>query len=315
MTRHAQIHSLETIFPPFTNRNVVHLRDKANVQIQRHLRKSKFYMIAGRAETNFVNYEINFELAQIKVDVKVGDIIVDSGIIHVGKIPEIANGKLPVIHPTPQAILLEDERRSKIVSWLTPDSLYWCKARGADYLEGFNKAHEVCTYDLLYVGISTGQDAYQRLIKKAHHARGDILSQEPQRKKGAHLSDEIILFLYDIHTLGLQVFSSEEDNFDTQVLHTEKIVKDCEKAFVKILGPNYNEVKFKEYPKGADGLFGQGVDAYSYSINDSFVFNTAAGSFTAHYREMGHDNRSDFISIEGEEVTFVIAKDILASIG
>lgn len=313
MSRNTQMHRLETIFPPFTNRNIEDLRNKANVRIQEHLRKSKFYMIGGRAETNFVNFNVDFESAKIYVEIEVGAEIIDGGVIHVKKIPEITSGKFPIIHTTPQAILLEDERRSVTISWITPDSLYWNKARGADYLEGFNNAHKVCTYDLLYVGISTGQDAYKRLIKNAHHARLDILSREPQRKKGAHLSDEIILFLYEIDMLGIQVFNHEDDNFDFLVPHSEKIVKDCEKAFVKILGPNYNEVKFREYPKGKDGLFDQGLDAYSYSLNESFVFKTSVGSFTGHYSEMGFDNRSDFISIEGEEVTLVIAKDMVAS--
>lgn len=124
MSRNAQIHRLETIFPPFTNRNVEDLREKANVRIQEHLRKSKFYMIGGRAETNFVNFKVDCESAKIYVEIEVGSEIVDSGIIHVKKIPEITSGRFPVIHTTPQAILLEDERRSVTVSWITPDSLY-----------------------------------------------------------------------------------------------------------------------------------------------------------------------------------------------
>jgi hypothetical protein len=48
--------------------------------------------------------------------------------------------------------------------------------------------------DLHYVGISTEQDSYQRLLANAHHKRVAILSNETQYIADARLTNEIYLF-------------------------------------------------------------------------------------------------------------------------
>ena len=178
-------------------------------------------------------------------------------------------------------------------------------------LEGFSKHDVVCAYDLLYVGIAKEQDSYQRLIKNAHHARLRVLSEEEARKPGAHPSDEVILFLFDIEPLSMQQIAPEDDdNFEIfNGADRKKVIADAEKAFVKLLDPSYNVVKFHSYPKGDDGLYGQGLDNYTYALNENMRFQTANSMFRGAYSEQGFDNRQDTIMIEGDRVELLIADE------
>lgn len=304
MQRKSQINYLEAIFPPFTNRNVKLLKDKANENIAAHLMQSKFYMIGARAQTNFLNWKIDEDSALIHVDIQVGDDIADSGTIDVSKFDELAKSDTTNIIITEEAILIGATKKGTHAKiWLTPDSIYWRAARGEPYISGFNNYKNVCTYDLLYVGIAKKRDSYTRLIKDAHHKRGEILSDEPQRKAGAHLSDEIILFFYDIEPLRIAV-----DAFDEKFSHYsdddhKRVIADAEKAFVSLLMPNYNEEKFQSYPKGADGLYGVGLDSYGYVINENFIFRTSNEVFKGcRGRFSTLDNRQDSIFVQGDRV-------------
>lgn len=309
MGRISQFNFLQTIFPPFTNRNVKALVDKANQPIAQRLRQSNFYMIGARAQASFVNCRVDKHNALIHLDIEVGNEVVDSGIVHVSKFEGISQN--PRIQVTPEAILLDGSKKGTHAKvWLTPDSVYWNKARGCDYLEGFRKHEIVCDYDLLYVGIAKEQDSYQRLIKNAHHGRLRVLSEEQARKPGAHPSDEVILFLFEIEPLGLQQIGPEDDDFELfGGAHWKKVVADAEKAFVKLLDPSYNVVKFQNYPKGDDGLYGQGIDNYAYCLNENMRFRTANAMFKGAFSEQKFDNRQDTIMVEGDSVELHVADE------
>lgn len=302
MGRISQFNFLKTVFPPFTNRNVKLLVDKANQHIAQHLRQSKFYMIGARAQASFVNPRIDRARALIYVDIEVGNSVVDSGVIHVARFEGIA--KDPEIQISQEAILLGGTKKGTHAKiWLTPDSVYWHIARDCEYLEGFSKHESTCSYDLLYVGIAKEQDSYQRLIKNAHHGRLKVLSEERARKPGAHPSDEIILFLFDLEPFGIQQHGADDGEFEMfRGADQKRVVADAEKAFVKLLDPTYNVTKFQNYPKGDDGLYGTGLTNYAYSLNENMKFKTTTSMFKGAYSEMGFDNRQDYILVEGDSV-------------
>lgn len=298
----SQTNFLQTIFPPFTNRNVELLVSKANQHIAQHLRQSKFYMIAARAQASFVNHRVDLENATIYLEVQVGTEVVDSGVIHLKKFDELTESC--AIQITDEAVLLGGTKKGTHAKvWLTPDSVYWHVARGHTYLEGFRRHDLVCNYDLLYVGIAKQQDSYQRLIKNAHHGRLRVLSEERSRKPGAHPSDEIILFLFDIEPFGIQTMTADDDDHELfQGAEPDRVVADAEKAFVRLLDPHYNVTKFQNYPKGSDGLYGTGLNNYGYILNENFRFNTATAVFKGFWSEVSFDNRQDSIFVEGDRV-------------
>lgn len=314
MSRISQFNFLQTIFPPFTNRNVKLLVQKANQHIAQHLRQSKFYMIGARAQASFVNTRVDEEKALIYLDIEVGNSIVDTGVINIEKFEGISQN--PLINITSEAILLGGTKKGTHAKiWLTPDSIYWHLARGCNYLEGFSNHDAVCSYDLLYVGIAKEQDSYQRLIKNAHHGRLKVLSEERARKPGAHPSDEIILFLFDIEPLSIQQFGAEEEKFEMfQGVNQKRLVADAEKAFIKLLDPAYNITKFHNYPKGDDGLYEEGLTNYAYSLNENMNFKTANSIFRGGHSDVGFDNRQDYIIVEGDKVELHIGTTISSNI-
>ena len=83
---------------------------------------------------------------------------------------------------------------------------------------------------------------------------------------------------------------------------------DAEKAFVSLLQPQYNIVRFGSYPKGKDSLFGSGFDRYGYVINETVVYNTARGRIKGACDQRGLiSNDADFIFVEGEKVSLFVS--------
>lgn len=308
--RTSQISFLETVFPPFTNRNVKTLTDKANQNVAEILKKSNFYMIGARAKASFANWKKIENSAKIMIDIQIGDDVVDSGIIDVSKFEAIQSLENPIITITEDAILIGTTRKGTHAKvWLTPDSIYWKLSRGDTSLAGFDNHRTVCNYELLYVGIATKQDSYTRLLKKGHHVRQRILGEEPQRKAGAHVTDEIILFLFDIEPISIRSIGADDPEDAEFMFSVEqnRVISDAEKAFIKLLDPSYNTQKFANYPQGVDGLYDQGLDAYAYVLNENFVFNTKNAIFRGKHSDGGLDNHQDSIHVEGNNVELFIS--------
>jgi len=55
----------------------------------------------------------------------------------------------------------------------------------------------------------------------------------------------------------------------------KRIVADAEKAFVSLLKPEYNIVKFSNYQRGVDSLYGSKYARYAYAIGEDLALNTA----------------------------------------
>jgi len=154
-------------------------------------------------------------------------------------------------------------------------------------------------------------DSYDRVVAKGHHARTEILANEPQRYPGARVSDETYLFLFRTNSLVIQTFEPEhdfdDDDFSGQ-LERKRVVADAEKAFVSLLKPGYNKVQFAHYPKGTDGLYGAGFSRYGYLINEDVAFNTPHGRVRGARDPHGSiSNSADFILVDGEDVRLYIS--------
>jgi hypothetical protein len=200
---------------------------------------------------------------------------------------------------------------SDVLNWFTTEKLLWDKNRGISGIEGLEHVRDLMTYDLLYVGIATKGDTFDRLFKRGHKARMDILANEPQRYPGARVTDEVYLFPFRIDPLLVQAF--ELDHEFTEVdfageMDRKRILADAEKAFVSLLKPQYNIVTFNNYPKGVDGLYGTGIDRYGYLIGESIAFNTAHGRIRGARDPRGTiSNEADFIFVDGDEVSLYVS--------
>lgn len=301
---------LELVIPPISNQEAVWFKDEP---VAEYMKQSDFYMIGGKVKSRFSNIRANDKQTQINFDLYVGDDLKSSGSLDIGLLQPVIDfdGEQFGVEWNESAIqfFYEVDGEKFLIARFTPESILWYRSRGERGISGIDNYKDIFVYDLLYVGIAKQGDSYQRLIQKGHHARLDILANEPQRYPGARVSDETFLFLFRLEPLFITSFCPDSEiDLDFGYEH-KKIVADAEKAFVSLLQPDYNVVKFKQYPKGADGLFDSKLDRYGYSLGEAITFNTAHGSIKGG-REMqsgGLSNDADFISVDKESVRLFIS--------
>ncbi|WP_133125666.1 hypothetical protein [Xanthomonas prunicola] len=310
----AMIASVDLICPPIANSSVSQISKNKNVV--KILRLSDFYMIGGRAKAIFSDVHADDE-GRVHFEIQVQGGASDKGFIDTGLLPPVANINEEVevtIGVSDISIIFCKKEKSgtrTVVASFHPEDLLWRRGRAEEFIGGLEKYLELASYDLLYVGKATGTDSFDRLLKKGHDARQKIVSDEPQRYPGAHVSDEIYLFLFKVEPLIIKSWRPEDVIEDKDVMMSysnSRLVSDAEKAFVSLLKPKYNNELYRNYPKGKDGIYNEGYTGYSYSLSDGLVFRTNFGSMKgARERGTTMSNDADFISIKGESVKLHIA--------
>lgn len=307
---------LETVYPPISNQEAVWLH--SDPEVAALLRQSDFYMIGGRAEAKYLNLVINPENDAITFDFAIGGDFRDPVEIHIRDLPAVKESQAESfwIEAGEKNVRVWDgpigEAGSNVLEWFTTEKLIWDRSRGLPGIKRFDQYREAATYDLLYVGIAKVGDSFDRLIRNGHKARMDILANEPQRYPGARVTDEIYLFLFTVQPVILTTFKPDHDfeneDFSGDYDH-KRIVADAEKAFVSLLKPEYNVVKFASYPKGADGLYGSDFVRYGYAICEAISFNTTHGRIRGS-RDVASGfitNEADSIFVEGNTVKLFIS--------
>ncbi|WP_197465683.1 hypothetical protein [Zhongshania aliphaticivorans] len=309
-TNRAKLTFLELIIPPISNQEAVWFKDEPFAE---YMRQSDFYMIGGKAKSKFVNVRASEGNDQILFDIVVGDECKTSGVINIQQLKPVIDfeGDNFGVGCGEEAIEFFYERSGEniLIARFTPENILWYRSRQEQGISGLDNYADVMVYDLLYVGIAKKGDSYDRLIAKGHHARQEILSNEPQRYPGARVTDEIFLFLFRPEPLFVTSFGADSEiDLDFGYDH-KKIVADAEKAFVSLLQPNYNTVRFKQYPRGADGLYSSKLDRYGYSIGEAITFNTPHGQIKGGRNGDlgGLSNKADFISVDKESAKLFIS--------
>jgi hypothetical protein len=307
---------LETVYPPVSNQEAVWLQNDPKVEAR--LRQSDFYMIGGRAEAKYLNLAIDPDTYVVTFDFTIGDNFRDPVEIHIRDLPGVNESEAGSfwVEAREKYIRVWDgpigEPASNVLEWFTTEKLIWDRSRGRPGIERFGRHREAATYDLLYVGIAKVGDSFDRLISNGHKARMEILGNEAQRYPGARVTDEIYLFLFNVQPLIMTTFEPnhdfEDEDFSGDYDH-KRIVADAEKAFVSLLKPEYNVVKFASYPKGADGLYSSDFVRYGYAICEAVSFNTPHGRIRGS-RDPATGfitNDADNIFVEGNTVRLFVS--------
>lgn len=309
-TNRVKITFLELVIPPISNQEAVWFKDEPFAE---RMKQSDFYMIGGKAKSKFYNVRTNEDNSEILFDIFVGDSHKSSGTIHIYDLKPVidfeGNDSQVSCREDEITFFYKDDGEFILLARFTPENILWYRSREEAGISGLDNYSDVLVYDLLYVGIAKKGDSYDRLIAKGHCARQEILSNEPQRYPGARVTDEIFLFLFRPVPLFINSFGPDSDiDFDFAYDH-KKIIADAEKAFVSLLQPNYNTVKFKQYPKGSDGLYYSKLDRYSYSIGEAITFNTVHGQIKGGRNGDlgGLSNKADFISVDKESAQLFIS--------
>jgi hypothetical protein len=314
---------LTTVYPPISNADAVRLMRVPAVE--KMLRTSDFYMIGARAQARLSAPQFDQNTNEMSFDFSIGDgppfpvhvalqelpgVKALKGENFIVEFDKAGSGFKVWNQVGPQA----DQEPAE---WFTTEKLLWDRTRGRPGIYGLDNCRDLATYDLLYVGIAKVGDSFDRLLARGHKARQEILSSEHARAPGARPSDEIFLFMFKAEPLIMTTFDLDHEFTDEDLAgayDAKRIVADAEKAFVHLLDPPYNREKFINYPKGKDGLFGQGYRRYGYVIGEQMAFDTPNGRVRGGVDQFGMiSNDADAIFVEGETVTLYTAEAMAAA--
>jgi hypothetical protein len=316
----AQINFLKLVYPPISNQEAEWMKD--DPEVIEELKKSNLYMIVQRHESKFHLFNEN-EMSEnfidnfsIKFKYTVGDISddVEINLTILFKELNINIDKYNFEFELGKKLIriwkcdLETNERIDVVDWFTTEKILWDKWREHPAIFGLDNYREFSNYYLHYVGISKKDDSWKRLVIKPHDKRLRILSNENSIASQSRLTDELILLFFKIEPLEIQVY--DEKNTDDFLygmnIDNKKIIADAEKAFIQVLDSKYNAVKYKNYPKGEDGLYNEGLTRYGYIVGESMTLTTdkeeVRGDALSKYTFY---ESADMIMIEDDEVTIV----------
>jgi hypothetical protein len=269
---------LRLVYPPISNQEAEWVREFEDVE--KLMRNSDFYAIAARPELLFSYVDTTTD-GKLIITARIEDWFESQIVLSVPTLPNVAPFTDHInIEFGPKLIRIwtGDSPGSEpcLLEWFTAYKLLYDKSHGMPGVDGLDNYPEAMTYDLLYIGIAKVGDSYDRVIKNAHQARQRILSNELQRSPGARVSDEVFLFLFD--EASWNIGDSLSAASVPAGYSNKRVVADAEKALVSQLLPPYNRTTFQDYPRGKDGLYGLGFDAYSYFIGEALTFTTSTAA-------------------------------------
>ena len=298
--------SLDLIYPPISNQEGVWFWE--DEEVRKYVKQSKLYMLVHRKELKFVDVDVKkIPMGIFRFKISMGEYI-SSYFSY-----QFTENIVKLIEECDALEFEEGEKLFRITKaesgevlyWATPDKILYDSITKNIILESANPADVelLQKFDLLYVGISKKNDSFSRLFEKAHHGRLNILSNENTKDKSSRMTDELMILLFEVKWFNINIMNSLEDieNLFTYTDNEEAIVADAEKAFVSMLESKYNEVKFKQYPKGKDGLFNKSLQAYSYSINYNLTISTDKASIVGKYDDINRDS----IVIQNNKVSII----------
>lgn len=300
---------LSLSYPPISNQEGEWLWEDR--EVREYVKTSKLYMIGHRKELFFYEAQIKFQkFGFIKFRLKLGDILspqikMSIKFVFDHMAENCDNDSEITLGIGDKFFKIVDETNNKILYWTTPDKFLFDFSRKNIDVETDDKFdfRQFSIFDLYYVGISKSGDSFSRLYEKAHHGRLRVLTNETQKGTSARLTDELMIFLFEIDSMNINIANDISDIDD--IFHQSNetaIVADAEKAFIKLMSTKYNQVKYTNYPKGLDGLYSSGLHRYGYSINEDISFKTKALEFNG---ARGITAKKDLVLIENDKINII----------
>jgi len=197
--------------------------------------------------------------------------------------------------------------QGEFLHWLTPEKLFRQFSHGMPGVEGLDGFRDLMCYKVLYIGKATDEDMWTRLT--GHKKLQEILSVEYPLSYQSLPTHEIVLLLFMVEEtldiIGLR--SVEEIKPSLLKKHrkppdAKKISTDAEKAFVHLLNPVYNIVKYSAYPRSSDGLFSENYDSFAYAIREELAIECRGQRISGSL----DDEKSDTILIKASEKVILI---------
>jgi len=312
-TMQFKLYNLELVYPPISNQVASWLWE--DHEVRSDISQSMLYMIGQRREILYDNFDLDNDAGTLRFDLVSG----------LQRIPGIV---LPLReNGIPEEVGFElgdklirvwsDKVNMNLLNWWTVDALLFDFWRGSLVASGLDDFRLFTSFNLHYVGISTKQDSFSRLFEKGHKNRAKILSDESQYNPDSRLTDELVIFLFDlISPIQINVLTGTSDEEFDRFLNPTNVPKsrtiaDAEKAFIKIMETQYNQIKYAKYPVIADGLHGTDLSRWSFMVNEpiTLITDNASMKFSRIADDYSRFDDSDFIFVNGTEVILVNGKN------
>lgn len=313
--RKVAIHTLSLAFSPLSNQECEWLKDDSDVRALHN--ESKLYMIGQRQEVKYYNYIYNEDGRCITFDLICGSDTIKNVRLPMEQFIQRASTDSLLVEIGPKMIRIRKAEEGKnleeckVVHWLTPDRLFTYFSQSELEVEGLGDYRKFTTINLHYVGLSRKNDSFSRLFKTAHENRSRILSNETQITPTARLTDELMIFMFNVEDLQIVLMGQEDLNmtdldYEIHPLPPAQLATDAEKAFIKILKSEYNLERYENYPKSSDGLFNSGFTRYGFVLNECYSFKTETTTIKgARYYDFNRADQPDLILVEGETVRLI----------
>jgi hypothetical protein len=277
-----------------------------------YVRPSNLYMIVQRTDALFTDIEFDGEDKSLRALLRkegheASPFSIDCNILsarHGVLMDELElevedGGETPAIK-----IWKKGVRDGEPLEWYTVDKILFDRWRGCPEIQGLDNFRDLTKYLLHYVGISKEEDSFTRLIERPHDARTRILSKAHPITPGARVTDELVHLLFTIEHLGVHFVEGEDDAAPHSVDRLRTIA-DAEKAFIRIMQSKHNKTRYKKYPQGADGLYGQSLDSYSYAIDEPITLVTETQELRGDHPVLHTRRLHEVIYVVGDEVRLV----------
>jgi hypothetical protein len=312
------INSLRLVYPPISNQEAEWFKEDPEVEAV--LRRSNLYMITQRPEAKFIWHEnkvygsgIQFAGKGIQFSLSMSGGSTARGVLSV--LDDLAVRESVVYELGDKYIRARiGSLDGEVLWWYSTDTLLFSKWRGDPRIGGLENYRDFTKYYLLYVGISNKQDSFDRLLVQGHHKRVAILSNETQLLPQARLTDEIVLFFFASVPLYINTFGLDADFSKLgqgMPFTPEQATADAEKAFTKFLETKYNDIRFKSFPKGKDGLYSSGLLRYAHVVDEDVTFVTEKTYLNGGYgKGLPCSNAADGIVVEGEQAYIARSEEL-----
>lgn len=303
------INNLELVYPPISNQEAEWLsKDK---DVRKIVESSKLYMIGQREEIFFDEIEFHPILkGLISFRLKMGKLSSPKIFYSIyNKFSQFTNEDDEIqLEFGPKLIRATLNDSENVIQWFTPDIFLYLLSKNKIKVKihGNFDFTQFSKYELHYVGISKQDDSFSRLFDQGHKGRLKILSNEYTKKLESRLTDELLIFFFNIEPININIIGQVEEVDEDFNYYSDKIkvISDAEKAFVKLLNTKYNEVKFIQYPISVDGLYNEGIRRYGFSILEDITFYTASVEFKGNKDFSG---KADLILVEGNDIELIKA--------
>lgn len=299
------LNRLFLVYPPVSNQLADWLWE--DEEVREMVKHSKLYMIAQRQELLFENIRLDSNTRMLHFDLCCGNVRSRDIIFPTTQFEELNGNFTYDFDASPRHIrFVTDKPKERCVRWFSPDSFLYAWWRNKICLRNPPDVRSFTNFDLHYVGISKESNSFARLFQNGHENRAKILTNAQPIVRHARVSDEVMLFLFDVEPIGFKVWGFDEYGASESAGATSdptpnQVISDAEKAFIKVLKSEYNKLRYSSYPAGADGLGHLNLHRYGYIIDEPLTFHT----LEEHIRGgdlLNTEDPPDMIAIEGGSV-------------